>query len=89
MKPADRIIGRFGGLQATAKALEHRHATTVQGWKERGYIPGKQIPAVLKAAHKLGIKIELSDFDECQNDDKDNRTPSRSTGERESRDDAA
>jgi hypothetical protein len=68
MKPADRIIDRFGGLHATAKALGHRHVTTVQGWKERGYIPGKQIPAVLRAARSLNIKIELQDFDDLQAD---------------------
>ncbi|WP_417834722.1 carph-isopro domain-containing protein [Thalassospira xiamenensis] len=66
MKPADRIIDRFGGLHATAKALGHRHVTTVQGWKERGYIPGKQIPAVLKAARNLNIEITLKDFDDLQ-----------------------
>lgn len=51
------IIDRFGGLSAMAKALEHKHPTTVQGWKKSGKIPSWRIHEVMKAAEANNIKL--------------------------------
>lgn len=62
MTQAERIIEKFGGLTATARALNHLNPTTVQGWKERGFIPARQQPLVLDAARALGLDMTPADF---------------------------
>ena len=62
MNQAERIIERFGGLSALARALDHKHVTTVQGWKERGYVPARQQADVLKAAEREDIALTPADF---------------------------
>jgi hypothetical protein len=62
MTQAQRVIEKFGGLTAMAKALGHEHPTTVQGWKERGFIPAKRHQEVLDAAAALKIDLNVSDF---------------------------
>lgn len=59
---AQRIIDKFGGLAALARALGHANPTTVQGWKERGVIPPKHHQAVWNAAKSAGIPIAITDF---------------------------
>lgn len=59
---AERIINKFGGINAMARALGHKNASTVQGWKDRGTIPAKQHQPVWEAAQARGIEISLSDF---------------------------
>jgi hypothetical protein len=62
MKPAERIIARFGGITALAKALGHRNPTTVQGWKERGFVPVRQIGAVVRAGQSLDPPLSHAEF---------------------------
>lgn len=62
MSQADRIIDKFGGINAMARALGHKNASTVQGWKERGAIPSKQHVAVWEAAKIHNIEMDLSEF---------------------------
>lgn len=62
MNTAEYVIDKFGGLSATAKALGHTNATTVQGWKMRGIIPARQQPLLLEAAKKLRISLKPEDF---------------------------
>ena len=62
MTQAERIIERFGGLSALARAMGHKHVTTVQGWKERGYIPARQQDDVLEAAQREKIDLTPADF---------------------------
>ena len=62
MKPAEQIIEKFGGISACAKILGHRNPTTVQGWKERGFIPARQQREVLEAARREGIDLDPADF---------------------------
>lgn len=38
-KDLEALVRRFGGLSAMARALGHAHASTVQGWRDRGAIP--------------------------------------------------
>lgn len=62
MTQADKIIQKFGGLTATSKALGHQNPTTVQGWKERGFIPMRQLPRLIEAAKRKEIALSLADF---------------------------
>jgi hypothetical protein len=57
-----RIIEKFGGINAMARILGHTNASTVQGWKERGYIPARQQDGVLAAAKENGISLIPDDF---------------------------
>lgn len=59
---ADVIIRKFGGIHATARALGHPSASTVQGWRMRGFIPSKQHQKVWDAAKKAEVKLNLADF---------------------------
>jgi hypothetical protein len=61
-QPTERIIGLFGGISALARALGHRHITTVQGWKIRGRVPADQVPEIIAAADRAGIALTHSDF---------------------------
>lgn len=62
MSQAEFIIEKFGGITALARALGHKHPTTVQGWKERGFIPSPQQDGVLEAAQAVGVDLEPADF---------------------------
>lgn len=62
MTQAERVISRFGGLTALANALGHKNPTTVQGWRERGFIPTRQIPAVLQAAKASAVNVAVEDL---------------------------
>lgn len=59
---AAEIIERFGGQSELARLLGHTSPSTVQGWRQRGRIPSWQIPLVLDAAGRAGVKLELADF---------------------------
>jgi hypothetical protein len=60
MENVDLIIDRFGGLSAMAKALHHKHPTTVQGWKKSGKIPSWRVHEVVKAAKANNIVLPAS-----------------------------
>lgn len=62
MTASDHIIKKFGSMSALADALGHKHPTTVQGWKERGTIPSRQQPLVLRVAQERGIDLTPADF---------------------------
>ena len=66
MNQAERTIERFGGLSALARALGHKHVTTVQGWKERGFIPARQQADVLRAAEREGFDLTPADLIDTQ-----------------------
>lgn len=58
---SEKIIEKFGGLTALAKALG-KPVTTVQGWKERGYIPSKHQETILAKARENKIRLSPADF---------------------------
>lgn len=58
---AARIIGKFKSQAALARELG-RPPTTVQGWKDRGFIPAHHQQEVLEAAHRLGVDLAPADF---------------------------
>lgn len=62
MNTAENVILKFEGMAALARALGHKNPTTVQGWKQRGVIPARQIPGVLDAAKREGIDLSYADF---------------------------
>lgn len=59
---AERVINKFGGLGATARACRHKNASTVQGWKERGWIPQERQAEVIEAARREGVDVSVEDF---------------------------
>jgi hypothetical protein len=58
---ADYVIGKFGGLAGTAKAIK-RPVTTVQGWRIRGQIPQEHWHKLIDAAKARDKLITLEDF---------------------------
>lgn len=61
ISPAEYVIGKFGGLTATAKALG-RPVTTVQGWKDRGQIPQSYWTQLLDLGADRGFHLAIEDF---------------------------
>jgi hypothetical protein len=61
MSYAHRIIEKFGGIRATARALS-RPPSTVKGWKDRGTIPDPEKTHVLSAANAMGLDVSRDDF---------------------------
>lgn len=59
--PACRIIQIFGGVRATARAMA-LPASTVQSWKDSGYVPAKHQGALLIAARELSLSLSPEDF---------------------------
>lgn len=62
MNTAAIVIEKFGGVRALAKTLGHKHPTTVQGWRESGFIPAQRQREVLDAAERLGIALTAEDL---------------------------
>ncbi len=62
MTQAERIIEKFGSLAALSKALGHRNPTTVQGWKESGFIPPKYHQAIFDIGRSMGVALSPEDF---------------------------
>lgn len=59
--PADKVIGTFGGLTATARALD-MPITTVQGWKDRRRVPQEHWAKIQAAAKAIDKEIALTDL---------------------------
>lgn len=63
--PVGRLIGLFGGLTRMARALGHRHCTTVQGWERSGRIPAWRRPEIEDAATRQGVALAGALLDGC------------------------
>lgn len=61
MTQAEYLIGRFGGISAMARALG-LSPTVVQGWKDRGHVPGKRLQSILLAGQALNPPLDESEF---------------------------
>jgi hypothetical protein len=59
--PAVRIIKRFGGLTKAARAW-NKAKSTVQRWKESGYIHPDYVDDILRAAVTEQIELDPRDF---------------------------
>ena len=53
----NRVIAAFGGIRPLANRLGIT-ASTVQGWKKRGFIPKERAESVLMAAKEGGISVD-------------------------------
>ncbi len=53
----DALIAAFGGLTPTARALGHKHVTTVDGWRRSGRVPSWRWPEVLAGAKAKGVGL--------------------------------
>lgn len=53
----DQVIAAFGGLSATARALGHKHVTTVDGWKRKRRIPPWRRSEIIAAAEQKGVQL--------------------------------
>lgn len=62
LSQADHVIGKLGGVNATARLLGHKNASTVQGWRARGFIPGPRQQELLNAARASGVSLSEHDF---------------------------
>lgn len=60
--PIDRIVARFGGQNAMARALGIRQSV-VWGWVQKGRIPYDRISVVVAAARKLEPPLVLTESD--------------------------
>lgn len=69
----EHIIAKFGGLTRLARALNMKHPTTAQGWKDRGTIPARHIPRIIEAARSQNIELTLSDFFSLHGEDNGNQ----------------
>ena len=61
MSTAANIIDKFGGIRPMARAIGRTHST-VQGWKESGFIPARHQEAVMAAAKAAGVDLGPADF---------------------------
>nr|WP_321524883.1 hypothetical protein [uncultured Cohaesibacter sp.] len=61
MNQAERIIKKFGGQTSLGRAIE-RGQSTVQRWKESGYIPAKYHREIWGAGQKLADPLVPEDF---------------------------
>lgn len=59
---AVHVIHKLGGINATARLLGHANPTTVQGWKQRGFVPAHRQADVLAKAMAAGIDLRADDF---------------------------
>ncbi len=61
ISPADVVIKTFGGITATARAIDIP-ISTVQGWKERRKVPQEHWIKLQDAAKAQGKKLKLTDL---------------------------
>ncbi len=61
MNVAECIIAKFGGVRKAAKKGKWA-PSTVQSWKDAGYIPARRQPEVLEAGRDLPDPVTPADF---------------------------
>jgi len=59
---AEHVISKLGGVNSAARLLGHKNASTVQGWKQRGYVPANRQCEVLGKAIAAGVEMSPLDF---------------------------
>ena len=61
MTPAEHVISKLGGTRKAA-AIIGVPPSTVQSWKESGFVPARRQRDVLDAAARVQIKLRAEDF---------------------------
>lgn len=61
MSQAESIINLLGGVRK-ASEIVGAPLTTVQSWRDGGYIPARRQAGLMAAARKAGIEIKPDDF---------------------------
>jgi hypothetical protein len=61
MSPAAHIVSKLGGTRKAAAILKSP-PTTVQSWKDTGFIPARRQGEVIQKAKDAGIEITPEDF---------------------------
>lgn len=61
MTQAEHIISLLGGIRRAAEIVG-APPTTVQSWRDSGYVPAKRQQKVREAAQGVGITIKPEDF---------------------------
>ena len=61
MSYAARIIDRLGGTRGAAAILA-KPPSTVQSWKDAGFIPARRQGEVIEKAKAAGIAVRPEDF---------------------------
>lgn len=59
MNEAQLVIQTFGSLTETARALNHKYVSTVQGWRDKGRIPHWRRAEIFLAAERTGKLPEI------------------------------
>ena len=77
---AEHVVTKLGGVNATARLLGHRHATTVQGWVKSGFIPGRHHKDILEKARASQIELSEDDFIAHLREPPSGGQPLRATG---------
>jgi DNA-binding transcriptional regulator YdaS (Cro superfamily) len=57
--PIKAIVSLFGGQHAMARTLELPQST-ISSWVKAARIPSKRIPAIVDAATRLDLPVELT-----------------------------
>lgn len=68
MKPSHKVIEKFGGVDRLAELLDHKHRTTVQGWRDRGHIHPRNHKRLFALAEQEGVDLlpeDFIDYGEC------------------------
>ena len=62
MTQAEYLISRLGGgLTAVGRMLGLR-PTVIQGWRDRGAVPGNRLPEIIRAGRALNPPLEHREF---------------------------
>jgi hypothetical protein len=61
MTQAARIIDKLGGTRRAAAILASP-PSTIQSWKDAGFIPARRQEEVIRKAKEAGIEIEPAEF---------------------------
>jgi hypothetical protein len=59
---AEFVIEKLGGVSRAARALGHKSRTTVQGWRDRGWIHPSWYQELLDIAAREKIDLKPEDF---------------------------
>lgn len=60
----DEVIAAFGGLTPMAKALGHKHITTIDSWRKAKRIPHWRRHEIAEGAAKANVRLPASFYDE-------------------------